>query len=602
MSSNPYFPLPSNNRKFKDKFKGPGPVQINGDGPFDDTIKFSDDPYNCQYAIIKNVEFNKGIVLESIENIGVGIKFVNCKGSQLVISGCRSSGYDNSFDSRGNSVILEGCEFRLVIIESTSMETGILIEENSRIHRLSLSDLTFKHSPCTINNSSLNHLVDIHRLSSPGGDIRIHQSEVSAKLKLFEVRLPSISFSESGFSKDIRIDRCEVDMLYLNESRFLDSIKFTGNIIKRRLVAIGSSFSSLELKYYNSYGQAGTIKEVYLDGCSTVKGLFMDGYSGPNSEITRGCLNNLEIQFNKSLDGDFKFQNLDIKKLGISGVNPSANLELNYCDLHDIKLDKLNNNGLITFMSCEATGENPKIFFTNSYLGKTRFFNFNFAQFTNIHIVDSVLIDIICVRVTWFSDDQLLRSDLERLLHNNDNDEQKHQYISGHYGIRREIYRQIKYALEKQGDRTQALRFQARELEAHRKELKFNKKRHFNDRLTLWFSRTNNMGVNWLRPLAWLFGATIFFFLLFVWSLSDNLEMYYPPKIIDFSGSFTEYHKYLHILPQLFNPARVLERMLPVEEGKHLSGWIYTIDAIHRVILAFFIFQIVSAFRKYVKS
>lgn len=579
--------------EFKERFAGQGPVHIDVSKAFQKKIIFNDIEYNCEYAIVENAEFTEGIVFDNTGDIGKGLKFINCKGYSLIIRGCQTKGYSRQFDQKLHNIILESCEFKYVGVYDSFFERGIIISSNSNIEYLNLRRLNLHRGYISIERSDITNRFEIDQIETDDGELRFHKSDIEAQLRILNNKIPSISFTESKIQGGVFIDSCILDNLVINDSTFSEDLRLGGNTITHKFTSINTKFSLLQLK--NNTGRSkGKIGEIYLGGISATRGFYLHG---PNEEPLK-----LDLDFDKSFSGDFHFNNLEFKTIKFKGINSSANVSIDYCKLNQISIDNLNNDGLITFLSCEVVGKEPKLYFMNSSLGRTRFFNFNFAKFTNIHIVDSVLIDIICVRVTWFSEDQLLRSDLERLLNNYDNDERKHQYISGHYGIRREIYRQIKYALEKQGDRTQALRFQARELDAHHKELKFNEKRHFNDTLTLWFSRTNKMGVNWLRPLAWLFGSTVFFFLLFVWILSDNLEMYYPPKIIDFSASFSEYQKYLHILPQLFNPARVLERMLPVEEGKHLNGWIYLIDAIHRIILAFFIFQIVSAFRKYVKS
>lgn len=56
--------------------------------------------------------------------------------------------------------------------------------------------------------------------------------------------------------------------------------------------------------------------------------------------------------------------------------------------------------------------------------------------------------------------------------------------------------------------------------------------------------------------------------------------------------------KYGSVWPSLFNPARRMNDLFPgVEVSFALGFW----DGLHRIFLAFFIFQIVSAFRKFVK-
>ena len=591
--------------EFLGKFKDLNHVNFDAKETFNHEIVIKEAGYNCQYAIIQNVTFRRGIVFYNTGELGVGLKFVNCQGSHLKITGCQASGYEANFDNRSHGIILDHCDFENVVVENSYLERGMTIDKESKINRLDLRILRYKSGFFYFANSEFISLVDIHdfdsqeRKETKNGEIRFHNSTIGGKFRAFNIRIQDLSITSSEITKDVFIDCCDLDAIRLNESNFGNEVKLSGNKVKYGFSVINSDFTTLDFKFFNeTNNRLGALGKIYVKSCHTTRGYFIDGYSG--KDIARGSLNDLEIHFDKSFDGDFHFQNLEIKNTEINGMNPSANIELSFCYLEKVTFDGVNNDGLITLKSCEATGENPEIYLLTSSLGKTRFFNFDFSRFRNIHIVDSVLIDIICVRVTWFKDDQLMTKDFERLTENGGM--QSREDLSGHFGIKREICRQIKYALEKQGNRTQALDFQALELKALRKELKYKKKSSFNDKATLLFSMTNDMGVNWLRPVGWLLGSTLFFYLLFVWSLSENLEMYYPPKVIDFRASFAEYGKYLYILPQLFNPARVLERMLHVKERESLGAWLYFIDGLQRVILAFFIFQIVSAFRKYVKS
>ena len=68
----------------------------------------------------------------------------------------------------------------------------------------------------------------------------------------------------------------------------------------------------------------------------------------------------------------------------------------------------------------------------------------------------SILIDIVIANVKWFSDKNL---------------NSKTKETSPDYTQKKEIYRQIKFALERQGDRISSLKFKALEMNAYKKEL-----------------------------------------------------------------------------------------------------------------------------------
>lgn len=125
-------------------------------------------------------------------------------------------------------------------------------------------------------------------------------------------------------------------------------------------------------------------------------------------------------------------------------------------------------------------------------------------------------------------------------------------------------------------------------------------KRIFNvDRLVLYAGATNNYGQNWLKPIGIaIFLHFVFHFLIIV-GVSDKLS-YCPNFDYDsFLITWDEYKLHFDAFPQLLNPTHVLSRVFP--EVQHISSTVYFLAYLLKIILAFFIFQIISAFRKNMK-
>jgi hypothetical protein len=80
-----------------------------------------------------------------------------------------------------------------------------------------------------------------------------------------------------------------------------------------------------------------------------------------------------------------------------------------------------------------------------------------------------------------------------------------------------------------------------------------------------------------------------------------DAELTFNPFNFEWKGiSFfwDKYKLYANTIPELFNPTRRMDLLyLNPENLGALRFW----DGFHRIFLAFFIFQIVSAFRKFVK-
>jgi hypothetical protein len=167
----------------------------------------------------------------------------------------------------------------------------------------------------------------------------------------------------------------------------------------------------------------------------------------------------------------------------------------------------------------------------------------------------------------------------------------------------KEIYRQLKYALEKQGNRISSLRFKALEMKTYKQET-FIKvkwyKRIFNvDRFVLWVGQSNDFGMNWLKPVLLAIGFSLLFHFLIIVGISDKLT--YSPNLSfqSIETTWNVYRENLSSLPQLMNPTHLLSRIYP--NNSNLNFNVHLLDYLLKVILAFFIFQTVSAFRKYVK-
>jgi len=99
-----------------------------------------------------------------------------------------------------------------------------------------------------------------------------------------------------------------------------------------------------------------------------------------------------------------------------------------------------------------------------------------------------------------------------------------------------------------------------------------------------------------------IFGLTLLFYILIAIDVSPELTWKPSFYLSDIFYTISSVYEKLFIFPQLFNPARAINRMF--DENKmdvDLSASLYFLDAIHRIILTFFIVQIVSAFRKFIK-
>ncbi len=142
----------------------------------------------------------------------------------------------------------------------------------------------------------------------------------------------------------------------------------------------------------------------------------------------------------------------------------------------------------------------------------------------------------------------------------------------------RETYRQLKTLMKRHNNRVMELHFAAKEMEVHYQSLSW--KIDFIDKFILATSKwSNKFGQNWLLPIFWLLLVGFSFFFLVVYCSSIGLKAHW--------GSYFTF----------LNPTHKVN-FIP---NHTLSNASMTIDFISRVILAYFYFQTVVAFRKFVK-
>jgi hypothetical protein len=106
-----------------------------------------------------------------------------------------------------------------------------------------------------------------------------------------------------------------------------------------------------------------------------------------------------------------------------------------------------------------------------------------------------------------------------------------------------------------------------------------------NERLILWFGKVNNYGTSWIKPMGlWLLVNTVFYVLL-VWNTA-------PEGILE---ALLNRNK---VFVQLLNPIHDIEKVFSFGNVHNSTYWI---DYLCRFFSGFFIYEIISGFRKHIK-
>lgn len=339
--------------------------------------------------------------------------------------------------------------------------------------------------------------------------------------------------------------------------------------------------------------------------------VFEDGFYISNSKY---IIDELDIVCGKQLSGNIDFSNISVKKLKLKGNNANASLIFQNVKFDKIEIDTFFNQSNLQFVKALSMTEESEMSIRNSNLGKCQFLTTNLDHFKTITISDSILIELILAGSDWFNPDKLQTS----ILSNTENTEDtvieaenigwieklknwfKNEKLDSDSIFiqdlkrKREIFRQLKLASEKQSDFINALNFKHLELSFLDLELKNTKSRFHKERLMMWLNRSNEHGRNWSRPIFLIFALIAIFYPILIY-------------VLHLSNPRTEYKfelwNMLNLMPQMLNPTRNFTRLFDIygNEIKSINGWFHLFDIFHRTILSFLIVQTVAAFRKYTK-
>ncbi len=159
---------------------------------------------------------------------------------------------------------------------------------------------------------------------------------------------------------------------------------------------------------------------------------------------------------------------------------------------------------------------------------------------------------------------------------------------------------QLKIIHQNQGNRTEALTYQARELDAHYSELKWEK--HFWDKMTLAFNKyTTNFGTSWVKGVLMLFviGLLMYNWLIIFIAPQGNallvLKEKYFSEFVEFMNPASHIWKkwgYIYELNGL--DADISTDVLPAG----IKAWLLFC----KVVIVTLIYQTVQAFRKFGKK
>ncbi|MEL7005205.1 MAG: hypothetical protein AAFN93_21085, partial [Bacteroidota bacterium] len=359
-----------------------------------------------------------------------------------------------------------------------------------------------------------------------------------------------------------------------------------------------SNWKSKNLRCENTDQRASQIKMTEVEAdmieiASIYNGMFELSYIQSQS-VSIHDITASEINWNDSVSGmgfyrnglvsiyqidgcSISIRDNSFKELRIMSGSPGK-LHLRHIDCQKLRLDDLNLNNTehkeFSFLNTNEENQGQTLTIANSNLSDLNLNSCYFETFEQLEIVSSTLNKLQCTSTTWpKSVVSYPHQSLE---------------VIDYFQVR-EGCRQLKQAMKDHHDQVSELQFHAREMEAYRQIVrKQDFLKNFNDNITLAAGWTNSFGLNWLKPVLLFLIVT---FITYAIILSAHYNISPLSRDFFFFWNWVDYF-------MLFNPTH---RTIQLSIGSKIEGGVAFLDFISRIISAFFLYQIITAFRKFRK-
>jgi hypothetical protein len=574
-------------------------------------------------AIFQNCIFNGDVGFDGI-HIEKGIWIKDCQFKRGLSFIGITAPLNNGDKSQNNDTIsLQNIKVNYqLLIKDVTINNDIRIELNSEISDLSVISFISNSGGVSMDSTTINSILDINNCTLKI-DLRIDNCLINREVRLNSIKAGFIVFLKNNFKKDCLITGGELrggisltDGIYEEnfnilaveaksiKDNLIPSITFSGAKFKKHCV----------INYFDADNKITEgCPEIYIYASDFENALIIN----PDSSGFEGkyFMEKLLIDASKKLKGELIFNSLNIKRANISGANYDASIIFSNVKFQRLNLEYFTNYCKFQLIDVDSDNtKNASLYIKNSFLGNSQFANVNFLNFNDIIIENSDLSQISTSNVTWFTEENVkqyeinLNGDKKKGLKLQGIEIQKSVYelykknTLNAIKQRRELFRQLKYALEKQGDKIQSLVFKRYEMSALKMELRLTRNWWHYERWILRLNQSNDFGQNWFKPVLWTLAITLFFFCLITIIQSPNY-IWSSQLLIDSDSLgeiFSFWWKNKIKLIQLFSPVQLLDKLY--DKTEDIYSIVYFLFYLHKIILSYLIFQIVSAFRKYTST
>lgn len=548
-------------------------------------------------AIFENYEIENSTPITG--NFFLDVEFKNCK----FLYKLKINKFTNNTTFQiNNCELIQGLEIsnsqisQLDIINTnihkdfiiSDLSTGILDFNNCHINKL-------EFTKSLKNNDIFNHCIELNKCKII--KLIFDSSYIEKPFEFNECDFDEITISNTIFSNEIQIGNLKTigfrtkdlnvwsskfngeiffEFGEITEQCLFNKVEFNEQLVFERNFKFNKiNFSEVVAKYNATFVYNENIKSLTFADSNFQSCFYF------NSFITKSS-SDVNLHFYGINHGNYSFGGAPITFIDLSCINYGT-IIFTRTIISIVWIEQFINYSSLLFKSVKLSTNSNHIFIYDSSLNLTEFENVDFSKFEEVIIAKSDVSNVV------FNNSILpnilkLKSNNKQLGAKIEEDEFLNENI--YY---RESYRQLKIALERQGNRSAALYYKSKEMYYNYKELKFGA-----EKVLLFLNYiSNNYGNSWARGL--LFSITLYFvfFLIynasleipfFEWKLHFTLE----ETIRTFNKSLLNYFKYIASYPNLQIEDRII------------SKWYGILNLIlSRIFISYGIYQTIIAFRKY---
>lgn len=583
--------------------------------------------YKARYITFTDCEFQELVHFDKVE-LSCGLLFENCRfKGPLVFSNVSVSQYDVLLNPDSQSIVFKKCSFDSIVKfegKNEVIDRTLLFEDSTFTEGLDIGYLNIGTEGLTIRKCTINRKLDLFNITTKQ-DISLASNEVKTFCRIESASCITLTIlSSNNFQENLHIrDSQTIRGIVFNNGVFGKEV-YINQVFSRDsgLTIIGSVFEKAVFVNFhvNNSRPLNGLYSFYFSDSKFNNGIYVNGKNDLFAD--EPSIEKIELDISAELKGDIVFRDLQVGILSLSGYNSSANLLFEHLFINQIRIKALINNAGLVLSGIKASHlewfedkeftrpRDNALYIDDSNFGKAQFYQVDFSSFGKVVFHNNILTEITTSLVKWFTPAQLENgieeSSLQiykKALESKDERRITNASLSlvATYRSRQEIYRQLKYSSQKQGNTPESLEFQRHEMNYYRKIINIKKPRNWSEYLILWSNQSNDFGQNWLKPLCLLIFFSLISYLPIGFLTSSRLDYSrFADSFSDIALNFkVVFWDNLKTWLVLLNPAHRLSDVS--DKINEFSSWVYFWDLLSRIIVSYFIFQMISAFRKFNK-